>query len=100
MIELEQYLTEADRILERIWDGRNGLRDLGVDPGIKNVEIVLSVDAHMRIMAAKKAAGLRWMSIVSPDPEAPLGIRIFGLPVSRDPSFADHEIRFRSEVAV
>ena len=83
-------------ILDRIWSGRNELRRLHVDPNLENVDIVMSVHAHMVVMSDRASVA----GIVELDNDAPAGIRIWGLPVRRDPTFDDNEIRFRSEVAL
>jgi hypothetical protein len=85
-------------IVDRIYRGRHQLLSLGATLAADRVEIVMSVDAHMRIMTADR--DYRWRSTIQLDPQAPAGIRIFGLAVRRDPTLEPYEIRFRSEVSV
>lgn len=94
----------ASDIVQRVWKGRRALYDLtAIDPAHKSTEIVMSVDLHMILMSELALGpGERPMlhSVAQRDPDAPAGVRIYGMPVRRDPTFADDEIRFRSEVTL
>lgn len=88
----------AREILDRIWAGRVQLRKVCLDPNPETVTIVMSVHAHMLIMMDLDRLEIR--SFVEVDYSLPANIRIWGFVVHCDPTFADHEIRFRSEVAL
>jgi len=88
-----------EEIIDRIYAGRSQIAKLGGHTRSDNLEIVMSVDAHMTVMVGR-IDNPRAASVIELDPDAPNGVRILGLPVRRDPTFADDEIRFRSEVSL
>lgn len=88
-------------LAERVYAGRRELYDLsGIDPENKNTEVIISVDLHMRIMSELADRDKNDPLAVWKDVSAPSHLRVFGFPVRRDPTFADDEIRFRTEVVL
>jgi hypothetical protein len=85
-------------IIDRIWAGRGVLTRMRITTDLNDVEIIMSVDTHMRLMAGRSNPAVA--SAIEVDHKLPVGIRIFGLVVRRDPTFAPNEIRFRSEISL
>lgn len=89
----------AREILERIWEGRRQLRELHINPELKDVELIMSVDLHMRLMGGLSSLG-DMRGVVEIDHSLPAAIRIWGMVVRRDPNFRHNEMTFRSEVQI
>lgn len=96
-----------DEFCERVWTGRNQLRALGVDAGMKDVRVMVSRESYYYLrleLATRLRSGVRVEPcVVIPATETESSrMVVFGLLVksSRDLDHDNGAIRFRSELSV
>lgn len=98
--------TTIKEVCERVYAGRRQLRELGCDPDLRNVEIMIGHETWAHLIIEHREVLRRqnryeaFRVLIAVEEPTPGEFLIFGLRARPSNDLGPNEIRFRSEVTL